>query len=194
MKRLLSVCTTVVVVGSLMTGCNSAKNAFQKANGVIVYGNQQQIGDALSQDKKDIKETDEYTVKIAEVGKQDMMILDKTTAKSLVEKKLLKEVTKNNDTKAVTSLPKVTKDNSILFAKQESKEDKLAGQKITYEGNKIIGDGRSYVDEFLIVDDSQFATIKGSKKEMAIIKYDKDPSEKLSEFDGDEVQLVKIGE
>ncbi|MFP7484343.1 lipoprotein BA_5634 family protein [Priestia filamentosa] len=195
MKRLLSICATVIVVGSLMSGCSATKEAFQKANGVILYGNQQQISDALNQDKKDIKEKDEYTIKIAEDGKQDMMILDKTTAKALVEKKLLKEVTKDNDTEAITSLPKVTKDTNALFAKQEVKEMNLAGQnsKIIYEGNKIIGDGRSYVDEFLIVDDSQFTAIKGTEKKMAVIKYDKNPDKKLSEFDVDEVQLVKVG-
>ncbi|WP_019390715.1 lipoprotein BA_5634 family protein [Priestia filamentosa] len=195
MKRLLSICATVIVVGSLMSGCSATKEAFQKANGVILYGNQQQISDALNQDKKDIKEKDEYTIKVAEDGKQDMMILDKTTAKALVEKKLLKEVTKDNDTEAITSLPKVTKDTNALFAKQEVKEMNLAGQnsKIIYEGNKIIGDGRSYVDEFLIVDDSQFTAIKGTEKKMAVIKYDKNPDKKLSEFDVDEVQLVKVG-
>ncbi|MDT3762139.1 lipoprotein BA_5634 family protein [Priestia filamentosa] len=195
MKRLLSICATVIVVGSLMSGCSATKDAFQKANGVILYGNQQQISDALNQDKKDIKEKDEYTIKVAEDGKQDMMILDKTTAKALVEKKLLKEVTKDNDTEAITSLPKVTKDINALFAKQEVKEMNLAGQnsKIIYGGNKIIGDGRSYVDEFLIVDDSQFTAIKGTEKKMAVIKYDKNPDKKLSEFNVDEVQLVKVG-
>ncbi|MFP3844956.1 lipoprotein BA_5634 family protein [Priestia filamentosa] len=195
MKRLLSICATVIVVGSLMSGCSATKDAFQKANGVILYGNQQQISDALNQDKKDIKEKDEYTIKVAEDGKQDMMILDKTTAKALVEKKLLKEVTKDNDTEAITSLPKVTKDTNALFAKQEVKEMNLAGQnsKIIYGGNKIIGDGRSYVDEFLIVDDSQFTAIKGTEKKMAVIKYDKNPDKKLSEFNVDEVQLVKVG-
>ncbi|WP_216700711.1 lipoprotein BA_5634 family protein [Priestia filamentosa] len=195
MKRLLSICATVIVVGSLMSGCSATKDAFQKANGVILYGNQQQISDALNQDKKDIKEKDEYTIKVAEDGKQDMMILDKTTAKALVEKKLLKEVTKDNDTEAITSLPKVTKDTNALFAKQEVKEMNLAGQnsKIIYGGNKIIGDGRSYVDEFLIVDDSQFTAIKGTEKKMAVIKYDKNPDKKLSKFNVDEVQLVKVG-
>ncbi|AKO92129.1 hypothetical protein BEH_08465 [Priestia filamentosa] len=195
MKRLLSICATVIVVGSLMSGCSATKDAFQKANGVILYGNQQQISDALNQDKKDIKEKDEYTIKVAEDGKQDMMILDKTTAKALVEKKLLKEVTKDNDTEAITSLPKVTKDINALFAKQEVKEMNLAGQnsKIIYGGNKIIGDGRSYVYEFLIVDDSQFTAIKGTEKKMAVIKYDKNPDKKLSEFNVDEVQLVKVG-
>ncbi|MFP7225406.1 lipoprotein BA_5634 family protein [Priestia filamentosa] len=195
MKRLLSICATVIVVGSLMSGCSATKDAFQKANGVILYGNQQQISDTLNQDKKDIKEKDEYTIKVAEDGKQDMMILDKTTAKALVEKKLLKEVTKDNDTEAITSLPKVTKDTNALFAKQEVKEMNLAGQnsKIIYGGNKIIGDGRSYVDEFLIVDDSQFTAIKGTEKKMAVIKYDKNPDKKLSEFNVDEVQLVKVG-
>ncbi|MFP3726775.1 lipoprotein BA_5634 family protein [Priestia filamentosa] len=195
MKRLLSICATVIVVGSLMSGCSATKDAFQKANGVILYGNQQQISDALNQDKKDIKEKDEYTIKVAEDGKQDMMILDKTTAKALVEKKLLKEVTKDNDTEAITSLPKVTKDTNALFAKQEVKEMNLAGQnsKIIYGGNKIIGDGRSYVDEFLIIDDSQFTAIKGTEKKMAVIKYDKNPDKKLSEFNVDEVQLVKVG-
>lgn len=37
---------------------------------------------------------------------------------------------------------------------------------VKYEGNNIIGDGRTYVDMFLIVDDTDWPSIKGKEKNL----------------------------
>ncbi|WP_188455716.1 lipoprotein BA_5634 family protein [Virgibacillus oceani] len=197
MKKLLSVCFIAVIAGSLITGCsaiNTIKDTFAKANGVILFGSQNQIKEAFKQEDEDIEEKDKYTIKVAEDGDQKIMILDEKTAKELVEKELLKEVKNDSDTEPIASLPEVKEGNGVLFAKQQDKEVNLDGKQVevTYEGNKIIGDGRSYVDAFIIVDGTDFSTMKGTEKTMGIIKYDKDPSKKLDEFDVEQVQLVKI--
>lgn len=194
MKKLIVVCITAIMAASIMTGCSGIKEVFSKANGVILYGEQKQIEGVFNQEKKEVKEKAEYKVKVAEAGKQKVLILDKTTAKALVGNGLFKEVTKDGKTDTITILPEVKKGNAALFAKQNVNQLNLGGKKIkvSYEGNKIIGDGRSYVDMFLIVDDSEWSAMKGAEKEMGIIKYKNDPKKKIANFDVEAVQLVKI--
>lgn len=196
MKKYLSVCVTAVLAGFMLTGCSAIKEAFQKANGVILYGDQQQIEDSIQKEKDDLIEKEEYTVKVVQNGEKKILILNENTAKDLVKKELLKKVTNETDTEPITSLPEVTKGKGVLFAKQKTEEVHLEGLKleVSYEGNKVIGDGRRYVDMFLIVNEDDFSAIKGIEKTMGIIKYDKDPDKKLPGFDVEQVQLVTIGE
>ncbi|MGE8204945.1 lipoprotein BA_5634 family protein [Heyndrickxia sp. NPDC080065] len=195
MKKLLSVCVTAMLAGSLLTGCSETKEKFTKANGVVLYGDQNQVENIFDQEKEDLKEKAEYKIKVADAGDQKVMILDETTAKALVDKDLFKEVKKDDETEAISSLPEVKKGNAVLFAKEEVNELNLDEKKlkVSYEGNKIIGDGRSYVDMFLIVDDNEWSSINGEKKTMGMIKYEKDPKKKMIDFKVDTVQLVKIG-
>ncbi|QED49325.1 lipoprotein BA_5634 family protein [Cytobacillus dafuensis] len=196
MKKLLSVCLTAMIAGSIMTGCSAFKEAFEKANGLILYGEEQKIDDAFNKEENELKEKDKYTIKVAEDNDQKIMILDEKTANALIEKKLLKEVKNGDDTEPITSLPEVTKGKGLLFAKQQVEKVSLDGQQVevTYGGNKIIGDGRIYVDMFLIVDDADFSVMEGTEKTMGIMKYDKDPDKKIGTFDVERDQLVKIKE
>jgi len=58
----------------------------------------------------------------------------------------------------------------------------------------IIGDGRAYSDMFLIVNDADWASIKGTEKMMALLEYDKDPSADGLDYDVEKTQLVRIQE
>lgn len=196
MKKVLSVCIAAVLAGFMLTGCSAIKEAFQKANGVILYGDQQQIEDSIQKEKDDLIEKDEYTIKVVQNGEKKILILNENTAKDLVKKELLKKVTNETDTEPITALPEVIKGKAILYAKQKGEEVNLEGMNldVSYEGNKVIGDGRRYVDMFLIVNEDDFSAIKGIEKTMGIIKYDKDPDKKLPGFDVEQVQLVRIGE
>ncbi|MHA6261526.1 lipoprotein BA_5634 family protein [Sporosarcina sp. CAU 1771] len=191
MRKLLSVCLVALIAGSILTGCTGVTKMFTKANGIVLYGDHQQIEQSFKQEEKDLKSKDAYKIKIVEDGDQKIMVLDKKTAQALVDKELLKEVTTDNKTEPITSIPKGV---SILFAKEELDEVNLNGQPmiVTYEGNIIIGDGRSYVDMFMVVDEAQWSSMKATEKTMGIIEYKKDPSEKMSEFDVEGNQLVEI--
>ncbi|WP_102272634.1 lipoprotein BA_5634 family protein [Cytobacillus massiliigabonensis] len=195
MRKILSVCMTAILASSMITGCSAIKDVFEKANGVILYGDQQQITDSIKQEQNDLIKKDEYAIKVVENGGKKILLLNEKTAKDLVEKELIKKVTNETDTEPITSLPKVTKGKGVLFAKQKA-EVHLDGMQldVSYEGNKVIGDGRRYVDMFLIIDDADFSVIKGDEKAMGIIKYDKDPAKKLPGFDVEQVQLVRIEE
>ena len=73
-----------------------------------------------------------------------------------------------NESEAVSSIPTLVQGQSILFAKEKMNEISIEGQSfdVKYEGNNIIGDGRTYVDMFLIVDDTDWPSIKGKEKNL----------------------------
>jgi hypothetical protein len=196
MKKLLSVCFTAVIAGSLMTGCSAITEMFEKANGVILYGDHNQVAGVFEQEKDDLKEKNEYKFKVAEDQGQQILIFNETTAKALVEKELLNKVVKDDETEPIKSLPEL-KDKGILFTKQDN-VDKVTidGQSLSVsnEGNIVIGRGRAYGDMFLVVSDDKWSAMKGTEKAMGVIEYDKDPAEKLPEFEVEKVQLITIND
>lgn len=189
MKKLFIVFLTAIVAVSLVSGCG----LIAKANGVILYGDEQDILDSIERDKKEIIEDDQFNIKIIEHGQQQIMILTDETAQELVSKKLIRKITdqEKGTTKVVTSLPNVAQGEGLLLAK-EKVEELVVIDKVKYEGNLIIGEGRVYVNMFLIVNDTDWDSIKGTEKTMAILKYDKDPSAEGLDYDVEKTQLVRI--
>lgn len=192
MKKTILVCASAILAGSLLTGCS----LFGKANGLILYGDEQQVSASVAQEKDKIVEESQYPIKIAKDGKEQVMILSEDTAQELVDKELLRKVVEGIKTETVTSVPEGKKGEAVLFAKKQQKELELDGQAldVSYEGNLVIGDGRAYVDKFLVVDQSNWESIEGEDKAMAVMKYKKNLSEKTTSFDVDTNQLVKIGD
>lgn len=194
MKKLLIVFLTTLIVASILTGCNM----FAKANGVILYGEEQQIIDSLEREKDDLAKEDQYKIKVMENDGQQIIVLTDETVQTLIKKKLIKEITnqEKGKTKAISSLSNVAEGEGILFAKKEPAALNLEGKglNVEYEGNLIIGEGRAYGDMFLIVNDADFDSIKGTEKMMALLEYDKDPSADGLDYDVEKTQLVRIQE
>lgn len=193
MKKLLMVCLTAFLISTVLTGCGM----FEKANGVILYGEEQQIIDSLEREKDELVKEDQYKIKIVENDGQRILVLTDETAQSLVKKKLIREITNQEKAKTavISSLPKVAIGEGILFAKKEPKALNLEGMELNvkYEGNNVIGRGRAYTDMFLIVNDADWASIKGTEKMMALLEYDKDPSaDGLSDYGVEERTLVRF--
>lgn len=66
---------------------------------------------------------------------------------------------------------------------------------VKYEENNVIRRGRAYADMFLIVNDADWASIKGTEKMMALLEYDKDPSaDGLSDYSVEERTLVRFND
>ena len=194
-KTILCMLTTLMAVIAL-SGCSM----FAKANGVILYGEEAEILNAVDkeQGKKQKKdkpvEVEQHKIKIVTNDNQKVMILKEETAQSLVNKDLIREITNQEKgrTEAVSSLSKVAKGEAILFTKEESYELEVENLKVKNEGNLIIGIGRAYADIFLIVNDDDWASLEGTEKSLAILKYDKDPSTDGLDYDVEQVQLVEI--
>ena len=194
-KTILGIITTLMAV-VVLSGCSM----FAKANGVILYGEEEEILTAVEkeQEKKKKKdkpvEVEQHKIKILTNDSQKVMILKEETAQSLVNKKLIREITNSEKGKseAVSSLSKVAKGEALLFTKEKSYELELEDIKIENKGNLIIGIGRAYADMFLIVNDEDWVSLEGTEKTLALLKYDKDPGKDGLDYDVEQVQLVQI--
>ncbi|EJL29731.1 hypothetical protein PMI05_01346 [Brevibacillus sp. BC25] len=70
------------------------------------------------------------------------MVMNKTMAQSLLEKELLRKVDTGNNTTPIDTLPQITSDAGVYFAKNETANLTVDPNKLTYLGNVIVGDGR----------------------------------------------------
>ena len=190
-KIILGILTTLMAV-MVLTGCN----LFATANGVILYGEEKEVLNAVEKEKDELVDEEQHKIKMLTNDKLQIMILTEETAQSLVEKSLITEITNQEkaETKVISSLPKVAKGKGLLFTKEESHELEIEDNNINikYEGNLVIGEGRVYADQFLIVNDEDWVSLKGTEKTLAILKYDNDPSADGLSYDVEKAQLVRI--
>ncbi|MFJ8528240.1 lipoprotein BA_5634 family protein [Bacillus sp. NPDC094106] len=190
MKRLVGIGLAAAISFGALSGCSLLG---EKANGLVLYGTEQQVQQIADKNKNDVKEKNVYKMKLATLEDKKVLVMDKKTGEELVKKELLKKVENDDNTKAIEKLPAVTADQGVLFAKEKVENAKIDGTKLKYEGNTIIGDGRRYVDMFAIVDDTAYGNVKGEEKSVGVLKFDKDPSKELPGKNGVEAsQLVKI--
>ncbi|MFS0553203.1 lipoprotein BA_5634 family protein [Brevibacillus sp. 179-C9.3 HS] len=172
----------------LFTGCS------QDANGIILYGTEQQINNALAKQSKDVTVTDTYSVKIVPAGEQNAMVMNKSMAQSLLEKELLRKVDEKNNTTPLSALPLIANSEGVYFAKNETTNLTIGSNKLSFQGNVIIGDGRSYADIFVIVDDSAWEQVEGDAKKVSVWGYKNDPKNEIGNYDVETEQLIHMKE
>lgn len=89
----------------------------------------------------------------------------------------------NDDAKnVITTLPEVSKEEAVLFAKNERNRVENGGKKVhvKYEGNSIIGSARRYVDSFMIVDDTAYKNMQGNEMTVGVFEFKKASDSKKS--------------
>lgn len=199
MKKMALMGASAILAGALLSGCGW----FEKANGLIVYGDGPNIDEVLkleqaaADDKKEeikMVSDDQYQIKLAEDNGEKVMVLSEKTAQALIDKELLREVIQGDKTEAVESVSDLSKGEAVLYAKEKQEDVTVGGKelKAEYGGNSIIGNGRAYVDKFLIVDDADWNEMDGEEKIMAVLEYDNDPSVRMMQYDVEGNQLVRI--
>lgn len=190
MKKLVGIGLAAAISLGALSGCSLLE---EKANGLVLYGTEEQVQQITDKNKNEVKEKNMYKMKLTTLENKKVLVMDKKTGEELVKKELLQKVEKGNNTKAIDKLPAVTAEEGVLFAKEKVENATLDGAKLKYEGNTIIGGGRSYADMFAIVDDATYGNVKGDEKSVGVLKFDKDPSKDLPGKNGiEESQLVKI--
>ncbi|CAI8777434.1 conserved hypothetical protein [Brevibacillus sp. IT-7CA2] len=122
------------------------------------------------------------------------MVMNKPMAQSLLEKELLRKVDAGNNTTPIDTLPQITSDAGVYFAKNETTNLTVGPNKLTYQGNVIIGDGRSYADLFVIVDDATWEQVEGTAKKVSVWGYNKYPKNEMGTFNVETEQLVHMKE
>lgn len=183
--------TALCAATMVLSGCS----LMDKANGIILYGDEQKVLASLKEEHKGQVAKESLSVKLVDAGEKRLMIIDETSVQYLMEKELLQEVKDGRDTEAVSSIPELAEGEALLFAKKADRDIKFGSlaYQMNYEGNIIIGDGRAYADMFLVVTDKDFTEFEAEEKTMGIIQYNKDP-DGIGGFDVEREQLVKIEE
>lgn len=181
-----------------LTGCSLIDKILgERANGIILYGNKETIETEVAPIKKDLKSFDLFETKMTESNAQKIMVMDETTAQALLKKGLFREV-KDDETLIIDSLPSVTKEQGVLFSKDEISNPEIEGKTYAtkYEGNIIIGSSRNNADAFMIVDNEVYKSIKGENTTVGVLLFKKAKTSETSmtKFKELSPQLVTITE
>ncbi|MEH6943572.1 lipoprotein BA_5634 family protein [Bacillus sp. JJ722] len=165
---LISLCSFTALAGCSLVD----KVIGERANGIILYGNKENIESDVAPLRNELKSFNMYETKMTESNAQKIMVMDETTAQSFLMKGLFREV-KDDEATIIKSLPSVKKEQGVLFAKDEIKNPEIEGKTYAtkYEGNIIIGSSRSYADAFMIVDNEIYKSIQGESTNVGVLLF-----------------------
>lgn len=193
-KRIgLSIAAVLTVV--LVSGCSLVEQIFPQAKGVILYGTEQDVKADMNKFKDDVKSSELLKVKMTASNDQKVMLINQSTAEAMLKGKLLRKVSDKDKVEPITALPKVAADTPALFAKEEMNKVNMNGKEIPvkYEGNIILGDGRTYADMFMIVNDNEWAKMEGNELAVGVLHFDsKNPENELINFTAERAQLFSV--
>jgi len=195
MKRFMTVAIAIFFTMIILVGCSPGDTItgwFSKQSmGVITYGDAAGVQSELDKYKGDLKSSQTHQIKMAD----NTMILKSSTAEALIKQELLRKVVKSDKTEPLATMPSVTEDAGILFAKENVTPLTIGGKEVTakYEGNVVIGNGRTYAKNFLILNDASWEQASGEEKMMGVLHFDsKNPKHEIANFSTESVQLVDI--
>ena len=83
------------------------------------------------------------------------------------------------DVEPIKALPAISDEVGIVFAKEEQKDVVIAGKKMKYEGNVVIGDARKYTDMYAVVSDAEYTKINEPVKTIGLAAFKENPKEKI---------------
>ncbi|MCY7486326.1 lipoprotein BA_5634 family protein [Paenibacillus alvei] len=180
MKKKLGILATMMLVLVMATGCSLFGT---KANGLIMYGSEEQIKKALENTKNDVTKTEDFVLKYDAKQADDRVIaISKTTAQGLFNDGLLQQVKDKDTTEIISKLPEVTGDQAVIFAKTsktvaELKSVKLAGQ---YGGDIVIGESRGFAKTIVLLDDAAWEKLNADKLGLTVAHFSKDPKHNIA--------------
>lgn len=112
----------------VFSGCSIMDMIAPQANGVIMYGDDAVLQQTIEKYQKEIESQNKYEAKFDKFNDQKVLIINKTTADKLVKEKILRKVDGDN-VKPIETLPSVSDDTGIVFAKTEQNDVTINGKK-----------------------------------------------------------------
>ncbi|MCY9532345.1 lipoprotein BA_5634 family protein [Paenibacillus alvei] len=194
MKKKLGIVATMILVLVMATGCSLFG---PKANGLIMYGTDAQIKDALESTKNDVSKTDDFALKYDAKQADDRVIaISKSTAQGLFNNGLLQQVKDQDTTEVIAKLPEVTGDNAVIFAKTDTTVTELKGVKLAgqYGGDIVIGESRGFAQTIVLLDDGAWEKLNADKLGLTVAHFKKDPKNALVDLSKklEKAQMVVI--
>jgi len=199
MKKILSIYGIGLLVISIFGACSLFGGNEEPRNGLMLLGEQQTLKKIETEHKKEIKSTAFYKIKQAEYDGGQAVIMDKETAKKMMDRGILRK--RDNDDDMISSaplfsLPTSGKDEGILFANKDKKDVKnvdLNGTKVNvkYDSDTWFGHGRDKFGKIIvIVDKDTFQKIPSAEIDMSIMELNKTYG-KLGGHRTDDIEAVQ---
>lgn len=194
MKKVIGLIMVGVASVAILSGCGLLNDIAGKANAVVFYGDEEKVLEIIDSEKKEAEKYGQYDMKFLEQDEKKIMIMDQQTAQALLKDGLWRTVNEKNRTDKMKTLPDMKKDQAILFAKEADKEINIEESEleVSYGGNTIIGEGRTYVDLFLIMPDELYSAIASKEQSIGYLRYATDPSGKIQGMDAEYIQLLRM--
>lgn len=169
-----------------------------QAQGVILYDQQPEIIDkTIEQYDKELEYAEKIPFKLIEVHNQKTMLLTETAANDLLQKGLWNDIIHSDKVKPIDTLESFSAEQPLLFTNQKAQQQLTIDQTeydIINGGNIVIGQTRKYADQFLIMKDKQWESVKLDEQMMGILHFSKktNPKYELQNIEADARQLVTI--
>ncbi|HDR6310319.1 TPA: hypothetical protein QCU60_002173 [Bacillus cereus] len=167
-----------IMSAAVFSGCSIMDMIAPQATGVVMYGDETGVQKTMDQYKDKIESQNKFEAKLSTVNEKKVLIMNKTTAEKMVKENMLKKVVKE-DVEPIKALPAISDEAGIVFAKEEQKDVVIAGKKMKYEGNVVIGDARKYTDMYAVVSDTEYAKISEPVKTIGLAAFKENPKEKI---------------
>ncbi|MBW3496542.1 lipoprotein BA_5634 family protein [Bacillus sp. FDAARGOS_1420] len=165
-------------------------------NGLMLLGEEQTLKKIETEYKKEVKSTAFYKIKQVEYDGEQAFIMDKETAKKVMNSGILRKRDNSDDmisSAPLFSLPASGKEEGILFANKDKKDVKtvvLNGTKVNvkYDSDTWFGHMRGEFDKIIvIVDNTAFQKIPATEIDMSIVELNKTYGENKP-FGSDDVE------
>ncbi|MDZ5606520.1 lipoprotein BA_5634 family protein [Bacillus pseudomycoides] len=167
-----------IMSAAVFSGCSIMDMIAPQANGVIMYGDDAVVQQKMDQYKDKIESGHKFEAKFGTVNDQKVLIMNKITADKMVKEKVLKKV-EGEDVKPITTLPSISDDAGIVFAKTAQNDVEIDGKKMKYEGNVIVGDARRYADMYAVVSDAAYEKINQPVKTIGVVAFRENPKKEI---------------
>ncbi|EEM96183.1 lipoprotein BA_5634 family protein [Bacillus thuringiensis] len=178
MKRTLTIFMFTILLLISFSACSKKENPFP-ANGVLIIGDENNISPIINRYQEITEENEVFSVKKGEVGNGNVLILNESTAQALIKEKLFRKQD-NGSNYIIDTLPKFSKEGSLLFTSEDDKtmkSIKIGGEEIpvTYDSDAWIGNNRKYSTEWymIVAKNSVYKEIKANEMKMHLLHLKK---------------------
>lgn len=165
-----------------------------QALAVLVYGDAESVDETIDGFAGDLVDSVAWDVKVVSLdGQGDVMAIDEETAADMVDKRVWNKVLDGDKFTVATELP--IEESGVWFTKSADDALDLAGATFPAAGNYILGNGRTYVDSFLVLPSDMWESLAGEERTVGFLHFheDENPKRRLNDFPNVEtVQLVDL--
>lgn len=193
-KGLIITIATLCVIGLGAAGVFVAASrglfAHNEANGLILYGSDQQLGG----DKKTEADNTEYVyqtnVKIVE---DNLMIIREADMNEFCKVGIVNFINEKEECEPVTEIASA-QNTPLYYAKKTKSSITVAGKVMNVIAGKdyIIGNGRMFAEGYLVVSDSAYKDIQEEETGMMVMKLNKAADQEIGRCQYKLVQLIDI--